>query len=118
MSQTPTAVRQRTRQTGGRGTVLVERTVRQNGEEATTTSPSREIEEKVELANPAYVSVNGGLTKNMGDYNSVKIGVSVSLPSGTSDEELRETYQRASALVDEFMDGEYRAAIEDVGDRD
>lgn len=49
----------------------------------------------------ATVSMTAGLTKNMGDFNSCRIEVSVSLP--TYVEEIDEAASYASGKIDEIM---------------
>lgn len=53
-----------------------------------------------------YVNVDGGITKNMGDYNSVRVRVSISLPCYPEDTEIRRAYQHASTLIDELLPAE------------
>lgn len=113
MATTPARARTRTRKRGARGSAHTTRTVRKGDDESTVSPPSREFEEEVSTPDPAYVSVGGGLTKNMGDYNSVKISVSVTLPCDPDEDSVRECYEKTSKLVDEFLDDEYAAAIAD-----
>lgn len=61
--------------------------------------------------NKGYVTVEGGLTKNLGDYNSARISVSVSLPCVPTIQGAREAYLKISELVDELMDEEYNKVI-------
>jgi hypothetical protein len=49
----------------------------------------------------------------MGDYNSVKLNVHVSLPCLPHDDDVRRAHVRASKLVNEFLDEEYEKAISD-----
>jgi len=105
-------IRKRARATGARGTISSSRTVKKDGEsKEKVTETSKEITTRLPVSDPAYVRVDGGITKNLGDYNSAKIGVSVSLPCLPDEKSIRECYAKASALVDEFMDEEYKAAI-------
>lgn len=49
----------------------------------------------------AQVSITGGLTKSLGDYNSAKVSVTVSLP--TYVEELDDAFKVAGDKLDEFL---------------
>lgn len=51
----------------------------------------------------AYVRVGGSVTKNLGDYNSAKVEVSVSLPCYPTPEEIDRTYREASLMVDGYV---------------
>lgn len=53
-----------------------------------------------------YVNVDGGITKNMGDFNSVRVRVSISLPCYPEDTEIRRAYVHASTLIDELLPSE------------
>jgi len=106
------SVRKRSRVVGARGTIAVSREVKSSGDaQAKVTEVNKEITTELNHPNPAYVRVDGGLTKNLGDYNSAKVGVSVSLPCLPDEASLRKCYADASKLVDEFMDAEYKLAI-------
>lgn len=115
---TPARVRQRTRTRTETGTISTNRRTRVNGEVTEHEGPPRQIEQTVNGPEVGYVQVGGKLTKNMGDYNSATISVSVTLPSAPDDASIRATKARAAALVDEFMDEEYKAAIDDSTDED
>lgn len=93
------------------GAVHSTREVRRGADTKTTTGGPRAISEDVDTLNPAYVTVQGGLTKNTGNYESVKISVTVSLPCPPDQESVRATYERASDLVDEYLKEEYEAAV-------
>jgi hypothetical protein len=104
---TPPKVRSRVQRATGRGTVTTSRQINREEE----VSDTRDFEDEVNCPNPAYVSVSQGMTKNMGDYNSVKINVHVSLPCLPYDDDIRRAHVRASKLVNEFLDEEYEAAV-------
>lgn len=104
---TPVRVRQRTRLTGGNGSVTTSRAV--TGQD--DVSNTRNFQESLEHPNPAYVGVNQNFTRNMGDYNSIKIGVHVSMPCAPDEDSIRETYEKVSTLVSDFLDEEYEAAV-------
>lgn len=62
------------------------------------------------------VEVGGGLTKKVGEFDFVKVHVNVVVPCGTSDDEYDKAKDRASALVDKYLDDEYDKAIQGVED--
>lgn len=51
----------------------------------------------------ANIGLSLSMTKNLGNFNNVKYGVTLHMPSGTSPEELEETFQRVEAWVDGKM---------------
>lgn len=116
---TATRIRHRTLQTGARGTINSSREVKTSGAASAAVSEiSKEIQATVKDPNPGYVGVTGGLTKNMGDYNSIKVAVQVSLPCEPTDQGVKDAYAKASALVDEFLDAEYKAAVGETPNKD
>lgn len=50
---------------------------------------------------PAYVTVSMGLTKNMGDYNSLKFNVGITIPCAPTPEEIDQTYAEAKGWVED-----------------
>lgn len=60
---------------------------------------------------PAHVRVSGSVTRNLGDYNSAKVEVSVQLPCYPVEEEVMSTYNYASSLVDRLIDRELSLAV-------
>ena len=60
---------------------------------------------------PASIQVTGGLTKNLGNYESAKMSIAVSVPCASDDNTLRKTYKRISALVEELLDCEYERVV-------
>lgn len=117
-SPLPPKVKKATKRTNARGVVTASRSRSEMGTVIEEHQRSHEIEDTVECANPAYVGVNQGMTKNMGDFNSVKIGVHVSLPCLPDEDDIRRAYVKATKLVNEFMDEEYEAAVGDDDGRD
>ena len=113
MATTPPKVRSKVQRATGRGTVTTSRQQNRGAERGEEVSDTRDFEDEVNCPNPAYVSVSQGLTKNMGDYNSVKLNVHVSLPCLPHDDDVRRAHVRASKLVNEFLDEEYEKAISD-----
>ena len=59
---------------------------------------------------PARVRVEGGVTRNMGDYNSIKVGVIIEYPCYPEESEVRRTYRIVSNLVDELIGSELAQA--------
>lgn len=52
---------------------------------------------------PAYVSVSLGVTRNLGNYESVKASVIITLPCEPSEVEIEATYEAAKAWADTKM---------------
>lgn len=89
-----------------RGADLVIKTSRKVGKNPTEFSEKR-IRVDDLPAHPAYVRVDGGLTKNLGEYESAKLSVSISIPCHPEDKSIRKAYGRVSGLVEECLDAEY-----------
>lgn len=60
---------------------------------------------------PGLVRVGLGMTESLGNYEFLRVDVSVSLPCGTSDSEVRGAAERAGALAAEFIEDERRKAL-------
>lgn len=60
---------------------------------------------------PAKVRVTASVTKNLGDYNSAKVEVSVEMPCQPHDQDIRETHEYISGLLDELVPQELEKAI-------
>jgi len=52
---------------------------------------------------PAYVSVAAGRTINMGDFNTLRLDVSITLPCRADNQSIEDTYEQASDLVAEYL---------------
>ncbi len=78
-------------------------------------SEDKEYQERVDVpvlhTSPAYVKVEGGLTKNMGNYNSLKVSVSVSMPAYPVTSELNRAYEFASDFVNKKIHEETEYAL-------
>lgn len=61
----------------------------------------------------ARVRVAAGITRNMGDYNSLRVDVAVELPCHPCEEEVLRAYGVASGWVDGFMEREMALAVGD-----
>ena len=99
----PKKVRQRVRVRQNEGTIS--KAVNRRGQE-----PIEAVERFVgaDCANPAYVSIGGRVTKNLGNYESVQVHVNVTLPCEPDDKSVRDTRAKASAMCDEFIDMELK----------
>lgn len=58
------------------------------------------------LVEPAYVRVNAGMTKNMGNYESLRIDVSLTVPCYT--EEVDRVFPRVAERVSVFLQEELK----------
>ena len=63
------------------------------------------------IRNPAYVMIKGGLTKNIGNFESVRVDVSVSMPCAPNDQAILETYGKVSLMVDDLITREQAIAL-------
>ncbi|QIG76121.1 hypothetical protein EVC24_100 [Rhizobium phage RHph_I4] len=52
---------------------------------------------------PARIRISGGITKNLGDYNSARFDVSIELPCYPEDSELDRTKRYISGKVEEYL---------------
>ena len=79
--------------------------------------PIAEDEETTTVNVPAFVgpvghvSVTGSVTRNLGNYNGVKVSVMVSLPCYPEESEIRRAYNVASVLIDDLIPAEMEKAI-------
>lgn len=55
---------------------------------------------------PARVRVEGSVTQNMGDFNSVRVGVMIDRPCVNTDEAIEQTYNEISGMVDRLLAAE------------
>lgn len=62
------------------------------------------IEVRQFVTEPAYVRVNAGVTKNLGNYESLRIDVSVSVPCYA--EEIEKVEKRVASMVADMLDAE------------
>lgn len=72
----------------------------------------REIETPLFDGPVAYVRVGSSLTKNMGNFNSIKADVSVTLPCYATEEEVIRVADIASDLVHNILYAEVENAID------
>ncbi len=84
-----------------------------HGEATTGTSPvSFEVTGKETEGELGSVEVGGGLTKKVSEFDFVKVHVNVVVPCGVTDKDYDEAKERASALVEKYLDEEYDKAME------
>ena len=69
------------------------------------------IDHVQELPHVAKVRVEGSVTKNLGDFNSVRIGVAVEWPCAPTEKAVAETYKFLSDKVDTMISEELRIAV-------
>ena len=105
------------RQTTPEVTTVVSRTCYTAGNEANPDSHD-EHEEVVSVpifnTDPARVMVLGGITRNMGEFNFVKVEVSVDIPCYPETSEIDRAYNLASDIVEEKIQRELGFATGDV----
>lgn len=82
--------------------------------------PGKEVKEKVVELAPvisdkpmANVGLKVGWTKNLGDYNSMRVDVSLYLPCDTEQDEIDKTFEKVSVWCDLRM-GEVMAEYEQL----
>lgn len=94
------------RQTRKKSTITVRKHFR--GKERVT--PETEVSQEIEVftfdTSPASVTINYGLTMNLGNYESARCDVSITVPCYT--EEIDEALKWASEKVEERIKGEVR----------
>jgi hypothetical protein len=79
------------------------------------TSETREIIEVREFAtNPAYVKVQAGVTKSLGDYEFLRVDVSISVPCYV--EEIDSVYPAVAEKVSDRLTQEVEAYLGDGSD--
>ena len=105
-STPPLTARTRTRPLA---TISTSTEIRDHGATVSQVDNTDKVEIPLEnIKNPGYVGVKGGITKNLGNFESARIEISISLPCHPSDAGLEETYQKATAFVDDLIARELR----------
>lgn len=61
---------------------------------------------------PAYVTIGAGFMENLGNYESLRIYASVTLPCDNTRSAIVKAKDRALALVEEFVEDERRAMLQ------
>ena len=97
---------------GRPGTIVVRRADYRAGEELDSNEESSEVAVpffgEVEVGR---VRVGGGVTRNMGDFNSVRLDVAVELPCLPVAEEVERAYGIASRMVEGYLRREMDQAL-------
>lgn len=94
-----------------KGTITVIRPQYDIGGEKTSETEIREIETPLFDGPVAYVRVGSSITKNMGNFNSIKADVSVSLPCYATESEVVRVADLASELVHNILYAEVENAV-------
>ncbi len=112
-------IRRRQRAVAPRGTVArpgsisVQRTNYHSGQVVSEVAEDGELlDVPVFQTDPAYVEVQGSITRNMGEFNSVRIQVSLSMPVLPTMTEVDRVYAMASAWVEDRLEAEMALANE------
>ena len=110
MTTPTTRARTRTRQrsTGAQSTDV---THRKDGQETALKEDAKAVVVEGVHPTPAYVRVTGGATHNMGNYESVRVSVSVEMPCDPNEDAVRNTYQQLSQWVDSMIQQETDLAL-------
>ena len=74
-----------------------------------------ELEANESITNPARVSVKLGITKNLGNFNSLRVDVQVEYPCKPDEVTVASTVKRVSRWVQEFIEQEIEEAESNVG---
>lgn len=67
-----------------------------------------------EDGHPAWVNVMAGFTKNIGDFSSIKVSVSITYPCDPS--KVDDVYPRLKDWVDKRVEHEYKEVSESIAD--
>lgn len=62
-----------------------------------------------QIPNPAYIGISPSFTLNLGKFESLKVGIIVSLPCLPEMESINSTFERASAICLEQMEKAFAA---------
>ena len=63
-------------------------------------SSSEEVGQVLAPANPALVSVSMGITRNLGNYESFRFNVTITMPCSPTAEDIEETYEQCKGWCD------------------
>jgi len=94
---------------GAEGTVVVSRVAY-----GITTESAERIRVPVFQTTPARVRVTGSVTRNLGDYNSARVEVSIEMPCYPEQSEVQRTYDYISGLLDTMIPAELAKATGDT----
>lgn len=96
---------------GSEAFVTVTRAHYHMGEMYSEEAETDTIEVPLFRTSPAYVKVSGSVTRNTGNYNSVRVQVDVSLPSYPEGSELDRVYNICSEFVNHKIQDEVEYAL-------
>ena len=68
--------------------------------DGTEESTQEQVFENLEVENPAYITIQMGLTRNLGDYESLKMLVGIVVKCANNPEDIETTYSAAKEWVD------------------
>jgi hypothetical protein len=81
------------------------------------TVDGEEIAEEIEVeqfeVEPAYVRAGAGVTRNLGDYESLRVDVSITIPCYKED--IERTYDVAADMVAAYLQDEVDKYLKDEG---
>lgn len=97
------------------GYKLVRRVVMDRGQDMGAIEAQEKIEVPAFEVEPAYVRVSGSETVNLGNYSSVKVEVSVSLPCNPEKTSIEQAYEWCSEWVGDKLTEEKRLAVDGSG---
>ena len=111
---TPTRIRRRVVRQGTEGSIT--KTMEKKDHGVVVKSAEKTEKFKAEsIINPAYVTVNGSVTKNTGNFESVRVQVGISLPCLADEKTVTKTFNRLSEMVEQFVGIELDNALGEDG---
>jgi NAD/NADP transhydrogenase alpha subunit len=74
-------------------------------------APVEKVERFVaaDTLDPAYVTIGARFTKNLGNYESIQISASVTLPCEPNEKSVKEMKAKASEMVEAFINEELKS---------
>lgn len=76
---------------------------RKNGTATVDKAESNEKFAASDEPNPAYVQTKVGFTKNLGDYESLRVDVSISVPVKATEKAIRRGFDKVSEMTEELL---------------
>ena len=106
-------VRSRIRSNRAQGNISTSHEVKDSNGNVTKSKPEvlKPVDVFTSSDTPAYVKVSGGITKNMDNFNFIRVDVSVTLPCDPTQDAVDDTKKKCAELVDGYLDEEYRKAV-------
>lgn len=90
--------------------------ISQNGQVMEEDQQQIPVPNTAETVDKGDVTVSGGYTLNLGNYQSARVDVSVRLPANPinrpTDEQINAAYERASSFVGDFITAQASSVIE------